>query len=650
MLSNKKIDPCHEKSRKFQFVFYGKDKLSCFPLTPGKLTIGSGKDASVLLKHSSVDEIHACVIMDDAGGEIVDLNSKHGIFINDEKVQRGRFSLGDRVRIGGVKLVLLEHEEKQVEIEQDIQTLSLTAVSLSMVNESSGPNNGLQLIDGEYCDIVFDDSHFTPLDSIPISPKKIGPRDYIDFVRDDDYAPVAQGMDHVLEVMVSLNGNILSVDYLLIKDQQLYRVGKLAKDNKTIALPCLQGNTSLPFIKIQGRRIIVHQLPEFKGRYLPKEGERELKGSATGDVFELDFDDVLSLEWKTIQVFVRHGQAPSSLKSAPLFTDEEGERRSVSTIFGALMSILLLLLLVDTSRPIIKKENVVIYRPRPQPKLKLPPPVEAEIKVQEKKQPLSEPEPGPEQAKESPPPPPASTPKKHMKAVMSKKSLPIPKKLSKRKPIGQKIVKTVVQSPPPPAPPKKYSFSAKDKVRILFQSAKQAKSNKLMKNATRVNFGASTLSFSRKHSRNKLPASANSRHLGSRLKGRYDGRVDSKGLSSKKAVSSIYQAPPRVTKGSIDPELLRRLLQEYMPQFRHCYQKELQRNIHARGVIDVRFRIVGKGISKVQVGNKKGQIFGPQGVRCISNVLSLIDFPTPKGGGVVDIRQPMNFLSSKVGK
>jgi hypothetical protein len=37
--------------------------------------------------------------------------------------------------------------------------------------------------------------------------------------------------------------------------------------------------------------------------------------------------------------------------------------------------------------------------------------------------------------------------------------------------------------------------------------------------------------------------------------------------------------------------------------------------------------------------------FSQKGIGCMGQVLSMIDFPKPKGGGVVDVRQPLNFFA-----
>lgn len=96
----------------------------------------------------------------------------------------------------------------------------------------------------------------------------------------------------------------------------------------------------------------------------------------------------------------------------------------------------------------------------------------------------------------------------------------------------------------------------------------------------------------------------------------------------------------------MDPELLRKILREYIPQFRSCYQDELiGNNDKIKGIIDMNFTINESGkVSKYDIRAKDAQ-FSKRGVGCMGRVLGLIDFPKPKGGGVVDVRQPFNFFA-----
>ena len=98
--------------------------------------------------------------------------------------------------------------------------------------------------------------------------------------------------------------------------------------------------------------------------------------------------------------------------------------------------------------------------------------------------------------------------------------------------------------------------------------------------------------------------------------------------------------------GSIDPEVLRRILQEYLPQFKFCYQQELQEHSEKlKGIVDLNFRIEGNGkVSTVRIKSAQTK-FSEKGIGCMGNILHMINFPKPKGGGVVDVRQPLNFSS-----
>jgi hypothetical protein len=133
--------------------------------------------------------------------------------------------------------------------------------------------------------------------------------------------------------------------------------------------------------------------------------------------------------------------------------------------------------------------------------------------------------------------------------------------------------------------------------------------------------------------------------LGSDANGAAATSAGAKGLVSKKGFDHSYLESKTVVLGSMDPELLRKILQEYLPQFRHCYQQELVTMSDLKGVIDLDFQIDPEGrVSKTAVKAKDAR-FSRKGVDCMSKVLGIIQFPKPKGGGVVDVRQPLNFFA-----
>ncbi len=134
--------------------------------------------------------------------------------------------------------------------------------------------------------------------------------------------------------------------------------------------------------------------------------------------------------------------------------------------------------------------------------------------------------------------------------------------------------------------------------------------------------------------------------LGKDAAGNYDRSTSTRGLANKKGIDTAFVQADTVVLGSIEPEVLRKILQEYLPQFKFCYQQELQEHSEKiKGIVDLNFRIEGDGkVSVVNIKSAQTQ-FSSKGIGCMSNILKMIDFPKPKGGGLVDVRQPLNFFS-----
>ena len=599
MLNNKKV---LQKSLGFQFFIHKDDQvISPFSLPTSKFFIGREKTSLVCLNHPSVSPVHACVTPSHEGGEIVDLMSENGICINGQKLARGHFTIGDRILIGSVELRVAPLGEKT--------TVVPHAKKEKTPGPSPSPVSPLTLIDGEYCNITFEDGHFTPLNIIPILKQDFSNSGYIDFHENKEGETEEiihkEHSGQALEVTILLNGTVMSVDYLPLKDKT-YSIGAMGRQGKTIGLDCLNGSEDRSFIKITRGNIQVHGLPHFKGRYITKEtGPKGLP--IEEEVFEFKPQSIVSLERKTVQIFIRHRKSPPpSLKAAPFFTKVPNDHHTAFKVFATVMSLMLLLLLVDTEQHNPPKKKIsVIYRTQ------------------------------------SPPP----------KAPLKKMAKAQPKKLKRKRPQKRPSSpkRTVAKTAPPKrkSPVKSYSFSAKGQLNSFFKSAKSAKASKVLKNT--ANTHTSSLDIARNLSAGRATASLPSSRLGDNFKGDYDHSVGSQGLSQKRGISTAYEAPtPKVVLGLMDPELLRQILREYMPQFRHCYQKELLRNDKVQGVIHLKFRIISQGrIKNAAVQSKRAQ-FSQKGRQCMLKVLSLIPFPSPKGKGVVDINQPLNFTSTKV--
>ncbi len=118
------------------------------------------------------------------------------------------------------------------------------------------------------------------------------------------------------------------------------------------------------------------------------------------------------------------------------------------------------------------------------------------------------------------------------------------------------------------------------------------------------------------------------------------------GLSTKGTIALAGTPEDTVVMGSMDPNLIRKILLEHLAQFRYCYQSELERveDIKVSGVLNLNFDIGPNG------GVKRVDVTGAEAINrtikgCVAGVLRGISFPEPMGGGVVEVKQPMNFYS-----
>ncbi len=137
------------------------------------------------------------------------------------------------------------------------------------------------------------------------------------------------------------------------------------------------------------------------------------------------------------------------------------------------------------------------------------------------------------------------------------------------------------------------------------------------------------------------------------LTGSAKGKIDSSkgfdGLAEKGSVMVAGVPVEKISVSTIDPDAIRRLLREQIPQFRFCYQRELDatQNENLQGRMLFRFVIGGTG--RVTRSDVISQEISSDKVRgCIKNVLEGIQFPAPAGGKTVEVSQPMNLYPKRI--
>lgn len=577
-------------------------------LSKSKLLIGKGENCDLTLKDSSISHYHALISLSEEGiVTIMDLGSHNGVYINGNRITAlSVLGEGDQLSLGKLHFDLIENNE-----DISIENLEAEVEVLEVSNKVYVPqarNANEILIDDEYCDIVFNEETFKPLEQSPIRNLDFINSDYIQNDElDSAFDLTKENFGDCIQVTTLVSGSVLDQYYLPLSNQE-YTATNI--ENRGSIFIDILSSDKTPFIKVENGQIKVNELEGFT---LNKET------LATNDK-----TNIIILTNKTYQIFIEMAYVPSNLIDIPKFIREKDFFKESSKIFASIMVPMLLLLFVNFEVPKPKKKLSIIY--------KKPTNAKVDGKTLSSKNPNSESKNTGHKSTKQP-----DKKVAHKKAGEKSKAQP-KKALAKAAPTPQKATKKAK------APVKAYQFKMASNVNSLFNSGKQVAKAQSRSVASIANTSAVSGSLN-----TKVTGTASSKvgSLGSDLAGA-EASMGSQGLSSKKGRDTSYIQTKTVVLGSMDPELLRKILKRYLPQFRHCYQQELAYNSEdIKGIVDLDFEISGAGrVAKMDIKAKDNR-FSKRGIDCMGKVLSIIDFPKPKGGGRVAVRQPLSFFSEK---
>lgn len=574
-----------------------------FALDKKKILIGSHENSDLKISDKSISSYHAFIYLKGPEGFMIkDLYSEGGVFVNGKRVDEAFVNPGDVLTIGTLSFAI-ECLDEEVSIFNPDELI--TRIETAPSHIELPPREGLVFIDGEYCDIQFDESGYKPLDSLLNVQFKA---DYVDL--DQTLEPVDivhSTKDKRLEIVSYMNGLMMDVGYLALKD------GDFFLDNKK------KTRNDILFHTLSRTKIFTIQNGSL--RFYPTDN---VVPSADWD--KVNLEESVFLTNGSEQISLRFVDHSVSWRGLPfLYRDRASFKQAAKVFAGVFLPMLILMFITVPKDEDIKEEPAIVYTiAKPIQK-----PTEAQEKSDVKAETLtSKTENTGHKSTEQP----------NQKVEMAQAS-------------AQKKVQAKASAPQPTAQPvvtppvKAYEFKSSVAMGSLVSDApnlntKGNPSKSAMKDAT-FNTGSSDSG--------ELVAGADigvSKFNGSDKSGSGKASYGSRGLASKSGFDSSYLEPKTVVLGSMDPELLRKILREYIPQFRHCYQQELiGHSEKIKGVIDLNFTITAAGkVGKYNIKVKDAQ-FSQKGVGCMGNVLGLIDFPKPKGGGVVDVRQPLNFFA-----
>ncbi|WP_417334909.1 FHA domain-containing protein [Halobacteriovorax marinus] len=601
-----------------------------FTLTKKKLLVGSSEKCDIQIKDSSISAYHAILIINqDGGAKIIDLESNNGTYINSERVDSGILYPGDNIQfaneIFNLDEVIDELQRNDTVIEdEDMDIHTIQELEDRHPTPVLPPVPGLVIIDGEYCDIKFDEENYSHANELNLV-ENIDPKSYVEVNETKEFLPIARKNDaKAVQITVLSMGVALSIDYFPLKNGDI-RVSAHDRKKDTFQLPSFDSEENIPFLSISDSNIKIKEIDGHNCTSL-------LTNEEVSNNYSLKNDEIISYTKGTTQVLIKIADAPPHLRSTPFFGRDRDFQKQTAKVFSVVMSLMLLLLFIDIPTQEEEKKVAVIYRPA----VKAPEKNNSKTSSEVSK---TEVDTGVKKEKQN-----DKKPQFAKKQDTQKK--PVPKQTPKP---AQKQAKAAAKSQNVKSKRQMKSFKFKmNKSMASFFGSTGSKSAKVVKNS---NSNANAIGSSAKSATTSDIKAANNNAtsgLGQDFRGSFDTSSGSKGLASKSGIDTTYTDQKAVVLGSMDPELLRKILREYLPQFKHCYQQELEyRNEHAKGVMDLHFRINSAGKAQRVRIKTKGSQFSNKGTNCMTGVLKLIQFPKPKGGGVVDVKQPLNFLSEK---
>ena len=638
---------------------------------PGRILLGRSETCDLMVGSEAVSAIHAVMEIFPTKAVIYDMNSTNGTFVNGDRIVAKDIFPGDHFQLAGVDFeyrlynaatslppVLDALEPMQGKASVKTPPRAPSAPSLPTIDEVVLPS------------IVY------PLAADP----KAEFSEYI-FEDQKDIYPIFkyQTSKQAVEVIILFKENIFSIDYLPAGNFS-YQISGVKKSLKDIEFPYLGKGDKYPFITLHKNQLpTVNALPGFKSFLL---SDAKTK-NADAEQFELAPQDILRLYNGDLQIFVRSVESPPSVASAPILKRDPDFQKYLFFFLFLVVLAGVGFNLIELPEPEVKEElaaerlATILYKqpltltknkaaektektpPRAQ---KAPDKPAVEKKVVTQKQPdVKKPDVVQTKTADKKPDPGKKT--AQTKQVVKQGTTP-PKTTAKKAapkaaPKASQTAAAAAKNPPAVSQVQSKSVghvevykSADFKSTVSSLVAKggslSAVQTKSASGSSGTQIGAATGVSSGSGSIETADISTNQGSLVGATVGKLGESIGAEGLSAKRAIYQAGIPAETVVLGSMDPDVIRRILLDNLIHFRSCYQNELStRGQEFSGNVKLNFTIGASG--HVTQAGVDGSSSLPTGVKkCVVNVLRGIAFPAPQGGGVVEVKQPMNFYPKKI--
>ena len=111
------------------------------------------------------------------------------------------------------------------------------------------------------------------------------------------------------------------------------------------------------------------------------------------------------------------------------------------------------------------------------------------------------------------------------------------------------------------------------------------------------------------------------------------------GMRGRKSSPPQVRIGNAVATGDLDKNIIRRYIRQKLPRITYCYEKALLVKADLSGTVVTQFQISPQG----SVLNSSAQGVSGEVSSCVADVIKTIQFPKPRGGGLVQVRYPFTF-------
>lgn len=114
------------------------------------------------------------------------------------------------------------------------------------------------------------------------------------------------------------------------------------------------------------------------------------------------------------------------------------------------------------------------------------------------------------------------------------------------------------------------------------------------------------------------------------------------GLRGRKARAPDVIPGQAAVRGSLDKEIIRRIIRRHINEVKYCYEQELVKRPDLQGRIAVQFTIAATGQVVASV-MQQSSVGSPKVENCVVQAVRRWEFPKPLGGGIVIVTYPFVF-------